>query len=239
MSNKILASLSEKTPKKLQFLKDHCFGILLLLYLPGWLIVLELIASFSKVHHSPYVIAALLTVSLVVCSVAEAARMAREDDPKLSVFCLIALDILFLVFVFPAYGELWLKQDYNDTLSNMVLIYRRMEAYQMEHGNYPPQQDLKSLLKTLDIKQSDLNGKGFFYDVGSAEYHAPKDIEGANDRYMDPVLSVRIRQTLFGKSDKLLVLRLCRVARESCRCRANQRGSPCIHCHCNGRTCER
>ncbi|MBQ7731761.1 MAG: hypothetical protein IJT68_07995 [Lentisphaeria bacterium] len=191
----------------LLFLKDHCFGILLLLYLPGWLIVLDLIASFSKVHHSPYVIAALLTVSLVVCSVAEAARMARKDDLKLSVFCLIALDILFLVFVFPAYGEVWLKQDYNDTLSNMVLIYRRMEAYQMEHGNYPPQQDLKSLLKTLDIKQSDLNGKGFFYDIGSAEYHAPEDIEGPNDRYMDPVLSVRIRQTLFGKSDKLLVLR--------------------------------
>ena len=193
--------------KILQFLKDHCFGILLLLYLPGWLIVLDLIASFSKVHHSPYVIAALLTVSLVVCSVAEAVRMAREDDLKLSVFCLIALDILFLVFVFPMCGELYLKQDYNDTLSNMVLIYRRMEAYQMEHGNYPPQQDLKSLLKTLDIKQRDLNGKGFFYDVGSAEYHAPEDIEGPNDRYMDSVLSVRIRKTLFGKSDKLLVLR--------------------------------
>ena len=126
---------------------------------------------------------------------------------KLSVFCLIALDILFLVFVFPACGELYLKQDYNDTLSNMVLIYRRMEAYQMEHGNYPPQQDLKSLLKTLDIKQSDLDRKGFFYDVGSAEYHAPEDIEGPNDRYMDPVLSVRIRKTLFGNSDTLLVLR--------------------------------
>ena len=49
--------------------------------------------------------------------------------------------------------------------------------------------------------------KRLFYDVGSAEYHAPEDIEGPNDRYMDPVLSVRIRQTLFGKSDKLLVLR--------------------------------
>lgn len=191
----------------LQFLKDHCFGILLLLYLPGWLTVLDLIASYSKIHLSPYIIAALLTVSLVVCSVAEAVRMAREDDLKLSVYCLIVLDILFLVFVFPMCGELYLKQDYNDTCSNMVLIYRRMEAYQMEHGNYPPQQDLKSLLKTLDIKQSDLNGKGFFYDVGSAEYHAPEDIEGPNDRYMDPVLSVRIRQTLFGKSDKLLVLR--------------------------------
>ena len=152
----------------LQFLKDHCFVILLLLYLPGWLIVLELIASFSKVHHSPYVIAALLTVSLVVCSVAEAARMARKDDLKLSVFCLIALDILFLLFVFPACGELYLKQDCNDTRSNMVLIYRRMKAYQMEHGNYPPQQDLKPLLKTLGIKQSDLPGKGYFFDIGSA-----------------------------------------------------------------------
>ena len=191
----------------LQFLRDHCFGILLLLYLPGWLTVLDLIASFSKVHLSPYVIAALLTVSLVVCSVAEAVRMAREDDLKLSVFCLIALDLLFLVFVFPMCGELYLKQDYNDTRSNMVLIYRRMDAYQMEHGHYPPQQDLKSLLKMLGIEQSDLPGKGYFYDIGSAEYHAPEDIEGPNDHSMDPVLSVRIRKKLFGKSDELLVLR--------------------------------
>ena len=191
----------------LQFLKDHCFGILLLLYLPGWLTVLDLIASYSKIHLSPYIIAALLTVSLVVCAVAAAARMAREENPELAVFCLIALDLLFLVFVFPKCGELYLKQDHNDTSSNMVLIYRRMKAYQKEHGHYPPQQDLKTLLKTLDIKRSDLNGKGFFYDVGSAEYHAPEDIEEPNDRYMDPVLSVRIRETLFGKSDKLLVLR--------------------------------
>ena len=191
----------------LQFLKDHCFGILLILYLPGWLTVLDLIASYSKIHQSPYVIAVLLTVSLVVCAVGAAARMAREENPELAVFCLIALDLLFLVFVFPKCGELYLKQDHNDTRSNMVLIYRRMEAYQMEHGHYPPQQDLKTLLKTLGIKQSDLNGKGFFYDVGSAEYHAPEDIDGPNDRYMDPVLSVRIRKSLFGKSDTLLVLR--------------------------------
>ena len=191
----------------LQFLKDHCFGILLILYLPGWLTVLDLIASYSKIHQSPYVIAALLTVSLVVCAVGAAARMAREENPELAVFCLIALDLLFLVFLFPMCGELYLKQDKNDTRSNMVLIYRRMEAYQMKHGHYPPQQDLKSLLKTLGIEQSDLPGKGYFFDIGSAEYHAPEDIEGPNDHYMDPVLSVRIRETLFGKSDKLLVLR--------------------------------
>ena len=190
----------------LQFLKDHCFGILLLLYLPGWLTVLDLIASYSKIHLSPYIIAALLTVSLVVCAVGAAVRMAREENPELAVFCLIALDLLFLVFVFPKCGELYLKQDYNDTTSNMVLIYRRMEAYQMEHGNYPPQQDLKTLLKTLGIEQSDLSGKGYFFDIGSAEYHAPEDIEEPNDRYMDPVLSVRIRETLFGESDALLVL---------------------------------
>ena len=77
----------------------------------------------------------------------------------------------------------------------------------MEHGHYPPQQDLKSLLKMLGIEQSDLPGKGYFFDIGSAEYHAPEDIEGPNDRYMDPVLSVRIRKKLFGKSDELLVLR--------------------------------
>ena len=75
----------------LHFLKDHCFGILLLLYLPGWLIVLDLIASFSKVHHSPYVIAALLTVSLVVCAVGAAVRMAREENPELPLSQLAAL----------------------------------------------------------------------------------------------------------------------------------------------------
>ena len=197
--------------KILRFLKDHCFGILLvlylILYLPGWLIVLDLIASYSKLHLSPYVIAVLLTVSLVVCAVAVAVRMTRQEKPELSIFCLIALDLFFLVRVFPMCGELYLKQDYNDTRSNMVLIYRRMEAYQMEHGHYPPQQDLKSLLKMLGIEQSDLPGKGYFYDIGSAEYHAPEDIEGPNDHSMDPVLSVRIRKKLFGKSDELLVLR--------------------------------
>ena len=197
--------------KILRFLKDHCFGILLvlylILYLPGWLIVLDLIASYSKLHLSPYVIAVLLTVSLVVCAVAVAVRMTRSEKPELSIFCLIALDLFFLVRVFPMCGELYLKQDYNDTRSNMVLIYRRMDAYQMEHGHYPPQQDLKSLLKMLGIEQSDLPGKGYFYDIGSAEYHAPEDIEGPNDHSMDPVLSVRIRKKLFGKSDELLVLR--------------------------------
>jgi hypothetical protein len=197
--------------KILRFLKDHCFGILLvlylILYLPGWLIVLDLIASYSKLHLSPYVIAVLLTVSLVVCAVAVAVRMTRPEKPELSIFCLIALDLFFLVRVFPMCGELYLKQDYNDTRSNMVLIYRRMDAYQMEHGHYPPQQDLKSLLKMLGIEQSDLPGKGYFYDIGSAEYHAPEDIEGPNDHSMDPVLSVRIRKKLFGKSDELLVLR--------------------------------
>ena len=197
--------------KILRFLKDHCFGILLvlylILYLPGWLIVLDLIASYSKLHLSPYVIAVLLTVSLVVCAVAVAVRMTRPEKPELSIFCLIALDLFFLVRVFPMCGELYLKQDYNDTRSNMVLIYRRMDAYQMEHGHYPPQQDLKSLLKMLGIEQSDLPGKGYFYDISSAEYHAPEDIEGPNDHSMDPVLSVRIRKKLFGKSDELLVLR--------------------------------
>ena len=82
--------------KILRFLKDHCFGILLvlylILYLPGWLIVLDLIASYSKLHLSPYVIAVLLTVSLVVCAVAVAVRMTRPEEPELSIFCLIALD---------------------------------------------------------------------------------------------------------------------------------------------------
>lgn len=83
-----------------------------------------------------------------------------------------------MFFFFDTSAALQLKQDNADTTSNLSRISKRLYAYQEEHGSYPPQQDLESLLETLGIQESDFI-KTFFYDIYSAEYHAPA--EDSND----------------------------------------------------------
>ena len=61
--------------------------------------------------------------------------------------------------------------------------------YEMGHGSYPPQQDMKSLLETLEMNDS-VFIKTRFYDIYSAEYHAP-----AEDSY-DPnetIITIRTK----------------------------------------------
>ena len=104
------------------------------------------------------------------------------------------------------FGELQLKSDNAHTRSNLAQVYRRLEQYHKEHGAFPAQQDMKSLLKTLGMSKNDFE-KVLFFDIKSAEYHAPAD--GENDFYdhpFDPLITIRVRNHVFGENG-LAVLR--------------------------------
>ncbi|MBO4711016.1 hypothetical protein J5681_03770 [bacterium] len=114
-------------------------------------------------------------------------------------FTVIVLRLLW------TFGELRLKEDRANTRSNLVFVYRRLEQYHYEHGAYPPQQDMKSLLNTLGISKSDFE-KTRFFDISSAEYHASNRNQEYSDQNMDdPVLSIRVKSHVFGKYERLCV----------------------------------
>ena len=114
-------------------------------------------------------------------------------------FTVIVLRLLW------TFGELRLKEDRANTQSNLVFVYRRLEQYHYEHGAYPPQQDMKSLLNTLGISKSDFE-KTRFFDISSAEYHASNRNQECSDQNMDdPVLSLRVKSHVFGKYERLCV----------------------------------
>ena len=65
---------------------------------------------------------------------------------------------------------------------------------------------MKSLLNTLSISKSDFE-KTRFFDISSAEYHAPSlNPEDPLKKLDDPVLSLRVKSHVFGK-DELLCLK--------------------------------
>ena len=90
-----------------------------------------------------------------------------------------------------------LHQDLINTAGNIGRVYARLEDYKAEHGYYPEQQDMKTLLKTLDMDDHDFF-KVLLYDIRSAVYHAPsQDSE-------KPVITMCIRKRLFGKKELLV-----------------------------------
>ena len=114
--------------------------------------------------------------------------------------------VLRLMWVF---GELTLKEECIQTQDNLAFVYRRLEQYHYEHGAYPPQQDMKSLLNTLGISKSDFE-KTRFFDISSAEYHASNRNQECSDQNMDdPVLSIRVKSHVFGKYERLCVRKDC------------------------------
>lgn len=114
-------------------------------------------------------------------------------------FAVIVLRLLW------TFGELRLKEDRANIRSNLVFVYRRLEQYHYEHGAYPPQQDMKSLLNTLGMSKSDFE-KTRFFDISSAEYHAPNlNQEDSAQDMDDPVLSIRVKSRVFGKHERLCV----------------------------------
>jgi len=68
--------------------------------------------------------------------------------------------------------EVQRKQDLTNMAHNFRLVYTRLEDYNKKYGSYPPQQDMRSLLKTLRLSDGDLFKVSI--DIGSAVYHAPK-----------------------------------------------------------------
>ena len=186
----------------LRFLKDRCFGILLLLFFPGWIVLLEVLVALG-ICPSPVEILGLLVVSLLVCAVAAVVRMYREGVQRLSVYVLFTLDLLFILYLFPMIVAVQLKSDNALTTENMIRVSIRLGAYKTEHGSYPPQQDMRSLLETLGIQKSDFR-KTFFFDLYSATYHAPpEDSTDPEDRF----ITMRVKWHLFEGYDHLLFLR--------------------------------
>ena len=171
------------------FLENH-IALILGLFFPAWfgiflafVGVLDLLPKeiARKVEPQPIDIAFVTLGALIVCAVIAVLRMVRDITDGTSrrpIIYLLALDIIIMFFVFDTSAALQLKQDNADTTSNLSRISKRLYAYQEEHGSYPPQQDLESLLETLGIQESDFI-KTFFYDIYSAEYHAPP--EDSND----------------------------------------------------------
>ena len=99
-----------------------------------------------------------------------------------------------------SFGDAMFKQDSANSMGNLRKIYNRLEDYKAEHGRYPEQQDMKSLLKTLGMGDNDL-AKLNLFDICSAEYQAPtQDSE-------DPVLTMHVRWRLFSKSIKIVMLK--------------------------------
>jgi len=187
------------------FLENH-IALILGLFFPVWLgilialgVVLNLL-PFEISHrltlrlmHVPFVILG----SLVIIAIIAIVRMiwdVRDRKPKLIplYLVLLAIDIIFMSFFFVWFGAVQLKQDNAHITSNLSLISKRLWAYQEEHGAYPPQQDLESLLKTLGIQETDFI-KTYYFDIHSAEYHAPA--EDSNDPE-DRLVTLRAKDQL-------------------------------------------
>ena len=81
-----------------------------------------------------------------------------------------------------------------------------MFAYTLSYGCYPPQQDMESLLETLGLKDSDFQ-KVWSTDIKSAEYHAPLGAVKVPDVSQDPLLTIRVRQHVFGGNQLYIVRR--------------------------------
>ena len=95
--------------------------------------------------------------------------------------------------------EVQRKQDLTNMAHNFRLVYTRLEDHHKKYGCYPPQQDMRSLLKTLRLSDGDLFKVSI--DIGSAVYHAPKQ------KNEEPVLTIQINPHLFRKNHEQIVMR--------------------------------
>ena len=116
---------------------------------------------------------------------------------------LLAMDILITFFIFKMSVAMQRKIDDANITSNLSQISKYLYVYEEEHGSCPPQQDFKSLLETLGMKDSDFT-KTWFYDIYSAEYHAP-----AEDSYdpNEPIITIRTKWFVPEGDARLLFLR--------------------------------
>ena len=203
------------------FLEDH-IAVILGLFFPAWFgilylsgfllaVILRMLPKETADMLTPHPMHVLFVIlgSLVVCALIAICRIIRdirERKPKqIPVYLfLLVMDVLIVWYFSHIFGEVQLKSDNALTTENLVRVVSiRLEAYKEEHGTYPPQQDMKSLLETLGIKKSDLRPT-FFFDLYSAEYHAPA--EDSNDPE-DRLITMHVKWHLFEGYDHLLFLR--------------------------------
>lgn len=125
----------------------------------------------------------------------------QNNTALIGLICIIVAGILYSLGEFLLYGANAV------TFENLNLLYNRLEDYNIVHGNYPPQQDMKSLLKTLGLNKSDFR-EVLFFDISSAEYHAPSlNPEDPLKKLDNPVLSLRVKSHVFGKDERLCLKR--------------------------------
>ena len=126
--------------------------------------------------------------------------------------CMIVAVVLGCVLTAIVAGAVWiglelcLHADVVGTWANMGQVDKALFMYSMSHGCYPPQQDMESLLETLGLKDSDFQ-KVWLTDIKSAEYHAPSGAVKVPDVSQDPILTIRVRQHVFGGNQLYIVRR--------------------------------
>ena len=196
-----------------RFLEDH-LTVILLAFLPCWVVFYIVLFSILKIlpeklsemenitdMHMACAAWALLGGWAVV-AIGRLIRAFREGVfPKQPVLLLLVLNAVILGGCTGVTEALQFKGDEVYTGCNLMLVYRSLDRYHAEHGYYPPQQDMKSLLKTLGLTDHEFawNGtakyraKTFFMNVKSAEYHAPSQNSGY------PHLTLSFRNHLLGK----------------------------------------
>ena len=129
----------------------------------------------------------------------------QNNTALIGLICIVCIIIVAGIFFF--WGEIKLYEDNARAFGNMNILYSRLEDYNIVHGEYPPQQDMKSLLKTLGLNKSDFR-EVLFFDISSAEYHAPSlNPEDPLKKLDDPVLSLRVKSHVFGKDERLCLKR--------------------------------
>ena len=126
--------------------------------------------------------------------------------------CMIAAAVLGCILTAIVAGAVWLglelrlRMDVIGTQEKMRQMDKALFMYSMSHGCYPPQQDMESLLETLGLKESDFQ-KVWSTDIKSAEYHAPSGAVKIPDVSQDPLLTIRVRQHVFGGNQLYIVRR--------------------------------
>ena len=188
--------------KPLRFLEDH-IDLILGLFIPAWFGILFALGGIlnllpdeieEKVGPGWIDTAFAILASLVICALIAICRMVRDVRDGTSrgagpIIFLLAMDILITFFIFKMSVAMQRKIDDANITSNLSQISKYLYVYEEEHGSYPPQQDMESLLETLEVNDS-VFIKTRFYDLYSAEYHAP-----AEDSY-DPnetIITIRTK----------------------------------------------
>ena len=184
------------------FLEDH-IALILGLFFPAWFCIMFVLGGIlvllpdeiaEKVGPGWIDTAFAILASLVICALIAICRMVRDITGGTSrgsgpIIFLLAMDILITFFIFKMSVAMQRKIDDANITSNLSQISKYLYVYEEEHGSYPPQQDMESLLETLEVNDS-VFIKTRFYDLYSAEYHAP-----AEDSY-DPnetIITIRTK----------------------------------------------